>query len=261
MSTMTALSRAEFTLLGRNRVLLFNALVMPLVLPIVLLVVAGRDGGLTDAGVSAALEIFALFLLVFLVYYNLLSVYATRRDELVLKRLRTGESTDAQILLGPAVPSFLLTLLLGVIVGVVVVVLGGGIPVNVLLIAAALVGGAALFAALALITSAFTRNAEAAQITSLPVILLAMLGSSLLRDVVPESLADVVALTPMAAVSDLLNLGWFGTTSVGDAAGGADSVGFASTFAEAGQPALVMLAWIAGSVLIARTHFRWEPRS
>lgn len=93
MSTMTALSKAEFTLLGRNRVLLFNAIVVPLIF----LVVGSRNGGLKDAGVSIALESFALFLLVFLVYYNLLSVYATRRDELILKRLRTGESTGLHL--------------------------------------------------------------------------------------------------------------------------------------------------------------------
>ena len=257
MSTMTALSRAEFTLLGRNRVLLFNASVIPLVLPLVMLIISSRsDDGLTDVGVGAALEFFALFLLVFMVYYNMLSIYATRRDELVLKRLRTGESSDIQILLGPAVPSFVLTVALGLIVGAVVLAFGGPIPTNALLVAVALLGGAALFAALALITSAFTRNAEAAQITSLPVILIAMAGSAMLRDVLPDSLSRVVELTPMAAVSDLLNLGWFGTTTPGDA-----SVGFAATFGEAAMPVAVMLAWILGSLLIARTHFRWEPRS
>ncbi|WP_377451710.1 ABC transporter permease [Rhodococcoides fascians] len=257
MSTMTALSRAEFTLLGRNRVLLFNATVIPLVLPVVMLIISSRgDDGLTDVGVGAALEIFALFLLVFMVYYNMLSIYATRRDELVLKRLRTGESSDIQILLGPAIPSLILTVTLGLIVGAVVLAFGGPVPTNVLLVAVALLGGAALFAALALITSAFTRNAEAAQITSLPVILVAMAGSSLLRGVLPDSLSNVIDLTPMAAVSDLLNLGWFGTTTPGDA-----SVGFAATFGEAAMPVAVMLAWILGSLLIARTHFRWEPRS
>ncbi|OZD71347.1 ABC transporter permease [Rhodococcus sp. 05-340-1] len=257
MSTMTALSRAEFTLLGRNRVLLFNAIVMPLIVPIALLIVGSRgDAGLQDAGVASALEIFALFLLVLLVFYNMLSVYATRRDELVLKRLRTGESSDLQILMGPAIPSLVLTVALGLIVGAVVVAFGGPVPINVLLVAVALLGGAALFAALALITSAFTRNAEAAQITSLPVILIAMVGSSALRGVLPDSFSRVIELTPMAAVSDLLNLGWFGTTTPGDA-----SIGFAATFTEAGMPLLVMLAWIVGSLLIARTHFRWEPRS
>ncbi|WP_353647861.1 ABC transporter permease [Nakamurella sp. A5-74] len=255
MSTMTALSRAEFTLLGRNRVLLFNAIVMPLVFPVALLIIGTRNGGLTDAGVAAALQSFALLLLVFVVFYNLLSVYATRRDELVLKRLRTGESTDAQILLGPAVPSLLLCVILSVVVGGVVVAFGGGVPVNVLLVALALAGGAVLFGALALITSAFTRNAEAAQITSLPVVLLAMVGTPLVRDAVPAALGDVISLTPLAAVTDLLNLGWFGTVTPGGA-----PHGFAGTFSGAGAPVLVMLAWITGCVLIARTHFRWEPR-
>ena len=186
----------------------------------------------------------------------MLSVYATRRDELVLKRLRTGESSDVQILLGPAIPSLILTVVLGLIVAVMVLAFGGPVPTNALLVAVALLGGAALFAALALITSAFTRNAEAAQITSLPVILIAMAGSSLLRGVLPDSFGKVIELTPMAAVSDLLNLGWFGTTTPGDA-----SIGFAGTFGEAAMPLAVMLAWIVGSMLIARTHFRWEPRS
>ena len=132
MSTMTALSRAEFTLLRRNRVLLFNALVMPLVFPIALLIVGSRAGDLEAAGVSTVLEIFALFILVFVVYYNLLSVFTTRRDELVLKRLRTGESSDFQILAGPAVPSFVLTVVLSVIVGGATIALGGGFPVNIL---------------------------------------------------------------------------------------------------------------------------------
>ena len=163
MSTSTTLARAEFTLLVRNRVLLFNALVMPLLFPVAFLFIGREDGSLPDATVSSALEVFALFLLVFLVYYNLLSAYATRRDELVLKRLRTGEATDNEILLGPAIPSFALTTVLTIVVAAFVIALGGSLPVNPLLLVAALGGGAAMFAALALITSTFTRNAEAAQ--------------------------------------------------------------------------------------------------
>lgn len=257
MSTLTTLSRSEFTLLVRNRLLLFNAFVLPLVFPVLLLVIGWRsDTGLTDAGVASALEIFALFLLVFLVFYNLLSAYTTRRDELVLKRLRTGEATDNQILLGPAVPSFVLTAILTVILVAVVVVLGGGLPVNPLLLVAALGGGAAMFAALALITSTFTRNAEAAQITSFPVILVAMAGSSVLRGVLPDSVSSVVELTPMAAVSDLINLGWIGRVDPDST-----PLAFAETFSPALQPLLVVAAWTVGSIVVARTHFRWEPRA
>jgi ABC-2 type transport system permease protein len=255
MSTLTTLSRSEFTLLVRNRVLLFNALVMPLLFPIVILVI-GRNNGLPDTVVSGALEVFALFLLVFLVYYNLLSAYATRRDELVLKRLRTGEATDNQILLGPAVPSFALTVILTIALTAVIALLGGGLPVNPVLFVAGLGGGAAMFAALALITSSFTRNAEAAQITSLPVILVAMAGTSFLRNIVPESLDRIIDLTPMAAVLDLVNLGWLGTTDPESA-----PMTAVDTFSPAVMPLIVVVAWIVGSFVIAKTHFRWEPRA
>ncbi|NIL76727.1 ABC transporter permease [Rhodococcus sp. B10] len=255
MNTLTTLSRSEFTLLLRNRVLLFNAMVMPLLFPIVVLVI-GRDDGLPDTVVSGALEVFALFLLVFLVYYNLLSAYATRRDELVLKRLRTGEATDNQILLGPAVPSFALTVILTIALTAIIAWLGGGLPVNPVLFVAGLGGGAAMFAALALITSSFTRNAEAAQITSLPVILVAMAGTSFLRNIVPESLDRIIDLTPMAAVLDLVNLGWLGTTDPESA-----PLTAAQTFSPAVMPLVVVAAWIVGSVVVAKTHFRWEPRA
>ncbi|MBY6412675.1 ABC transporter permease [Rhodococcus sp. BP-252] len=255
MNTLTTLSRSEFTLLLRNRVLLFNAMVMPLLFPIVVLVI-GRDDGLPGTVVSGALEVFALFLLVFLVYYNLLSAYATRRDELVLKRLRTGEATDNQILLGPAVPSFALTVILTIALTAIIAWLGGGLPVNPVLFVAGLGGGAAMFAALALITSSFTRNAEAAQITSLPVILVAMAGTSFLRNIVPESLDRIIDLTPMAAVLDLVNLGWLGTTDPESA-----PLTAAQTFSPAVMPLVVVAAWIVGSVVVAKTHFRWEPRA
>ncbi|MDJ0360275.1 ABC transporter permease [Rhodococcus sp. H29-C3] len=257
MNALATLSRSEFTLLVRNRVLLFNALVMPLLFPVVVLVIGTRsDDGLTDTIVSSALEIFALFLLVFLVFYNLLSAYATRRDELVLKRLRTGEATDNQILLGPAVPSFALTAVLTVAVAAIIVILGGSLPTNPILLIVGFAGGAALFAALALITSTFTRNAEAAQITSLPIMLVAMAGTSFLRGIVPDSVHSLIDLTPMAAVLDLVNLGWIGSTDPDST-----PLAFADTFSPAMMPLLVVAAWIVGSIVIAKTHFRWEPRS
>ncbi len=228
---------------------------MPLLFPVAILII-GRDDGLSDAAVSSALEVFALFLLVFLVYYNLLSAYTTRRDELVLKRLRTGEATDNQILLGPAVPSLALTALLTVVVGAFVVALGGSVPVNPILLIAALGGGAAMFAALALITSTFTRNAEAAQITSLPIILIAMAGTSFVRTIVPDAAAQVVDLTPMAAVLDLVNLGWIGATDPNSTA-----LDFADTFGPSLKPVAVIAAWIVGSIVVAKRHFRWEPRA
>ena len=46
----------------------------------------------------------------FPVYYNVLSQFVTRRDELVLKRLRTGETSDAELLASIALPGAALAL-------------------------------------------------------------------------------------------------------------------------------------------------------
>ena len=58
--------------------MLFNAIVLPLIFPVGIAVTSHGMAGLSDKSVSAGLEVFALFLLVFVVFYNLLSVYATR---------------------------------------------------------------------------------------------------------------------------------------------------------------------------------------
>ncbi|XGU18509.1 ABC transporter permease [Rhodococcus sp. 3Y1] len=224
MNRIATLSRSEFTLLGRNRLLLFNAIVLPLIFPVGMLYLS-RDGGLSDKSVSAGLEVFALFLLVFVVFYNLLSVYATRR-RVGSQATTDRECSDAEILAGPAVPSWVLTGLLTVVIGIAVMVLGGSAPVNPVLVLVAVIGGAALFTALALITSAVTRNAEAAQITCMPILILATAGMSSIRNVVPDNVARILDFTPLAAVVDLLNLGWLGRTTgeladLGDAPGAA----------------------------------------
>lgn len=82
-------------------------------------------------------------------------------------------------------PSWVLTGLT-VVIGIAVMVLGGSAPVNPVLVLVAVIGGAALFTALALITSAVTRNAEAARITCMPILILATAGMSSIRNVVPD---------------------------------------------------------------------------
>ena len=45
-----------------------------------------------------------LVIALFPVYYNVLSQFVSRRDELVLKRMRTGETRDAELLVSIALP-------------------------------------------------------------------------------------------------------------------------------------------------------------
>ena len=112
----------------------------------------------------------------FPVYYNVLSQFVSRRDELVLKRMRTGETRDAELLVSIALPGR----------GQRAAADRDRRPDRAALRPAAagepaaLRGAAVLaitmFTAFAYWTAAWTRSAEAAQLTSMPIIILASLG-------------------------------------------------------------------------------------
>lgn len=104
---MAALARAELTLLSRTKATLAAAVFVPLALPFSLRSTVGQMD-LKGTGLSAGSVVLPSsvgFSLLFAVYSSLVSVYAARREELVLKRLRTGEPRDAEILAGAALPS------------------------------------------------------------------------------------------------------------------------------------------------------------
>ena len=76
---------------------------------------------------------------------------------------------------------------------------------NPLLYAALAVLAVIMFTAFAYWTAAWTRSAEAAQLTSMPIIILASLGP--LTSTIPDMsdrLRDILSLTPGAAMSDLV---------------------------------------------------------
>ncbi len=252
-----SLTRAELTLLRRNKLLLLNALVLPF-LPLLLFLPLQRSGAMDAETTARSVGMMIGFLLLFVVYYNLLSSYVARRDELVLKRLRTGECSDAEILAGTAAPSLLLGVVQSVLlVGAGMLVLDLPAPTNPLVLALAVLGGALVFAALALLTTLFTKNSEAAQITSLPLVLVALAGGGMVVPIpaMPEGLQRVAELTPMAPSTELVQLGWLGRTITGDA------VTATEAFAAAGPPTLILLGWVVLSILAVRRYFRWEPRS
>ncbi|MDN4161050.1 ABC transporter permease [Nocardioides abyssi] len=248
------LARANATLVVRNRLTLVYAVVLPL-LPLLLLLV-GDSGSEGSGGAGAAAIVTALMMAaLFPVFYNLLSQLVTRRDELVLKRLRTGEATDAEIITSLALPGFVIALGTAIVAVPVAMVLGQDAPLNPLLYAVTVVVTLLLFAAFALWTAAWTKNAEAAQITSMPVILLAVLGQVAIG--FPDEVRRFTDLTPGAAMTDLVRVTWFGFDT-GDVERTLD---FADTWAAAGQPLLVLVAWALLAVYLARRSMRWEPRS
>ncbi|WP_425435676.1 hypothetical protein, partial [Lentzea kentuckyensis] len=82
-----AVGQAELTLFWRNKTALFNSLALPLLLAPALMAAANAEGKPLIVGLIG-------FVLVMAVYYNLVTTFVARREELVLKRLRVGELTD-----------------------------------------------------------------------------------------------------------------------------------------------------------------------
>lgn len=246
------LTRWNAVLLSRNRLALVYASVMPL-LPLLLLLTGDRGAPAVGAGAITTMFLVAGL---FPVYYNILSQFVSRRDELLLKRMRTGATRDSELLISIAVPGVLTALFVCVIAVPVAAALGQSLPVNALVYAAAAVGAIAMFTAFAFWTAAWTRNAEAAQLTSLPIILIASVGP--LGSSLTGTLRDVVSWTPGAAMSDLIRAGWFGL----DGSDAKEStLTFSEAFGQTAEPLAVMMAWTIVAIVLARRAMRWEPRS
>jgi len=254
---LAALAKAEYLQFRRNKTLVVMGVFFPVGISLGLYFVSLGQRAPTAETAALTLEMVALMGLLFVQYYSVLSMVTTRRGEGVLKRLRTGEALDWQILTAPAVPGALVTVASTVVVLAVIYGTGAPAPVNPVAIVLAVLGGIILFTLLALATSAVTKNAEAAQITSMPVMTLAMLGLGSIRQILPDQLAGLVDWTPFAAISDLVYLGAAGRPAVGDPA---DMLDFAGTFGMFGRPVATLAVWTAMALMLTHRSFRWDDR-
>ncbi|MFE7158164.1 ABC transporter permease [Streptomyces sp. NPDC057636] len=246
---MRALARAELTLIGRSKGTLFTAVFVPLVLPFsVRSSIDSMDlkgAGLTVGSVLLPSAIG--FSLLFAVYSALVGVYAARREELVLKRLRTGELRDAEILAGAAVPSVAIGLAQSlVLVTACTALLDVGAPQAPYYAVLGLLPGLVMWPALAAVTASFSKSVESAQVAAMPLLLLSMLGSGTVvpLEVMPDRLASVCELLPLTPVITLVRGGWTGDLSAYDALGAVATA----------------VAWTVLAVFAVRRWFRWEPR-
>lgn len=248
---LRALSRAEMRQFTRNPLLVIMALLFPAALPLFVWILGDQSVGSTDS----ASEIFVLLALGFGIFYPALSMTVTRRDEEVLKRLRTGEARDWEILTAIALPLAATMLLLSVLIVTGLSILSMFLPldppvphvwpVNALLMALAMVLGIVCSHAVAMLTSSFTANAENAQITSMPVLLLSMFSQSSLRNALPDALGQVLDATPFALVVDIVRAGWIGDGS------------FISVFADSSADLMKLAAWTVALVWAAHKYMRW----
>ncbi|MFF5342116.1 ABC transporter permease [Streptomyces althioticus] len=246
---MASLARAELTLLRRNKGALVAGLFVPLILPLSVRS-AAEEMDLAEAGLTPGelvLPAAVGFSLLFAVYSTLVGVYVVRREELVLKRLRTGELRDVEILSGAALPAVLTGLLqcLLLITGCALL-LDLSAPSAPHLAVLGLLLGLVMSAALAAATASWTRTGESAQVTPMPLMFASMLGSGMFvpLELFPDRLASVCELLPLTPVVTLVRGGWTGDLSAGDALGAL----------------AVALAWTAVAVFAVRRRFRWEPR-
>lgn len=259
----TALARAETLQFARNRTLLINAAVFPLGFGLVMFFVtrATDDASTTDAA-AMALEYFLVFALMFVQFYTVLSMATTRRDEGVMKRLRTGEARDAEILGAFSFPGAVLTVLFTVVMAVALVVLGAPGPVNVLPVIVAVLLGLAVCTGLALVTSGMTKNAEAAQITSLPVMILMFASMGSIRQMFPDSVNGMIERTPFALIFDLSQYGWAGNTMTDRIADdGSAPLDFTGVLSETWPMMVMLAAWAVVCLWAGAKYVKWDVRS
>lgn len=254
---MTALAWSEGLLLRRNPL----ALLIAVGLPIGAVAVVHSSAELTgvigaNQGAAIVTAVTAVSLNLF-IYYHLVTALVARREELVLKRLRTGEATDLQILAGTATPALAIAWAQSLLAGLAAAVLFGlPVPVNLLLVVLALALGSLVFVLLATATTGLTRSVEMAQLTTTPMLVIPLTFSGLYLPLseLPELQGQLARLLPLTPVVELLRLGLSGTAPDGS------TVDLAGSFGPAVQPLLVLLAWVIVGGLATRRWFRWEPR-
>ncbi|GHH95320.1 ABC transporter permease [Streptomyces capillispiralis] len=246
---MTALARAELTLLGRSKGTMVASLFVPLVLPLSVRS-AAEEMDLAEAGLTPGTVVLPAavgFSLLFAVYSALVGVFVVRREELVLKRLRTGELRDAEILGGAALPAALIALAQCLLLAAgCSLLLDLSAPSAPHLAVLGLLLGLVMCAALAAVTASFTRTGESAQVTPMPLMIVSMLGSGMFvpLELLPDRLASFCELLPLTPVITLVRGGWTGDLGAYEALGAVATA----------------VAWTLLAVFAVQRWFRWEPR-
>ncbi|WP_104181992.1 hypothetical protein [Arthrobacter sp. B0490] len=240
-SRISAIALMELRIIFRNKTVLTGAVLMPIAMAAYLFYVgADQMAGPSGTAVLAGLTLMIMALLG--VYLTATTTLATRRQELFLKRLRSGESSDTVIWLGMLTPTVALVAAQLVVVTGGLGLAGVDVPTRPLLVVGASLGFLALCATTGMLTSIYTPSAAAAQITTLP-FLVAVIGS-FFWTAFDDGFELVSRLTPGGALQNLLMAGW----------------GVEAADASVAGAAVVLLAWIVLPYLVAARRFRWEKR-
>lgn len=250
-----SLVRAEVLLLVRNRTTLFNAVALaPLTVAFIAAigVVPDAAGGAVAGMLLTTLVALALAIVV---YYNLTTTLVARREELVLKRLLTGDVSRGEIITATTTPA-VVVLLAQLVLGIVAMAVWFDVPTvqNVAWLLIAVVGGIVVFVLLAAASAGLTRTVETAQLTTLPILMVAtaLSGLAVPLHIMPDVVERVAEWTPMYPVVALMQHGLGAVAMDGTTASGA--------LADVTQPLAALALWTVLGALATRRWMRWEPR-
>ncbi|MFG3440663.1 ABC transporter permease [Nonomuraea sp. NPDC047897] len=238
--TLAATYRLGTRLFWRDRAMLVASVVTPMGIGIGLPLLMRH---VRADGAAAAAQLFPgtiAIMLAITAFMNINVALATRRDQLVLKRLRTTTLTDGQILVGQIASTVTQTVVVIALCTVTVrFVADVPFPANPLLFAGAAVVGSAVMATLGAAYTAAVPRAELSAAACMPVFLLCGVGAGAMGpilEVLPSWVGSLFGLLPTAGVVDAMRDG-----------------------AVAG-PAANLAGWTVVALVALRLWFRWEPR-
>lgn len=236
---MFSIANAELKMLFRNRLVATCAVLMPLAFG-AFLILSVPDAG--SYGGIATLQIMVMIALG--TYVTATTTLAARRQNLFLKRLRSGAASDSTIIGGLVMPIVIVSV---VQVGVVLAILGATAdqpPVNVGLLIVAVLLTEIMFVGFALATAGITTSPEHAQITTLPLFFLTLGVAFWVMMSNPADFTWVKRALPGGGIAELVGVAWNG--------------------GDMGNLVVLLLpslAWAAIAAFAARAMFRWEPRA
>lgn len=204
LSRALSIAWAEAKITFRNKTVLTGALIIPLVFGAFYVITGSGEGAFS------ALQVIMLATLMSVmgVYLTATTTLATRREELFLKRLRSGESSAGSIFIGMLLPSIIMVLIQLAIVLAAFFSRGATLPAQPMLLLAGILLLIAMCASCGLLTSVYTPSAAAAQITVMPFFLL-LLGTAIWAAVLPGGdFRTLQLLSPGGALATLVAQAW-----------------------------------------------------
>ncbi|MCU1404764.1 MAG: transporter permease [Glaciihabitans sp.] len=238
---MIPIALSELKMLVRNRLVLACAVFIPLAFGAFLLF-NGPGGAASSAGaVTATLQITMMIALG--VYVTCTTTLAARRQTLMLKRLRSGATSDLGIIAGLVLPVVVVSVIQVALVTTVLSFTATA-PENAPLLIVAILLTEVMFVGFALATAGVTNSPEHAQVTTLPLFFVVIGVAIWVIFTGTADLTWVKRLLPGGGIAELIGVSWNG--------------GDLSNLLALILPSVL---WAGLALYFARRMFKWEPRS